>query len=287
MGKKLSYEFVRSGFKDGGYKLLTNDYEKSGKKLEYICNNGHYGTISWDSWRDGHRCSLCFGNRKLSIGYIRNAFANENYTLLTKKYKNAYQKLLYVCPKGHKNSIMWCSWHNGGRCSYCAGVGKLTLNMIKEEFEKGGYILLTKIYTGNSQKLLYRCPNGHEHRISWSNWKRGHRCGVCYNTIYRFGKTSPNWNGGISCEPYCDAWADKEFKNDIKERDNHKCQNPCCSGDFENDIVVHHINYNKKNCHPNNLITLCRSCNSRANVNRDFWKDLYTGLIRSNQHATI
>jgi len=30
------------------------------------------------------------------------------------------------------------------------------------------------------------------------------------------GAGSPHWKGGISCVPYCDAWADKEYKESIK-----------------------------------------------------------------------
>jgi len=44
-------------------------------------------------------------------------------------------------------------------------------------------------------------------------------------------------------------------------------------------ITIHHIDYVKKNCHPDNLITLCRSCNSRANKNRDYWQNLYQGMM--------
>lgn len=32
-----------------------------------------------------------------------------------------------------------------------------------------------------------------------------------------------------------------------------------------------HIDYNKKNCNPKNLITLCRKCHSKTNSNRDYW----------------
>ena len=36
-------------------------------------------------------------------------------------------------------------------------------------------------------------------------------------------------------------------------------------------LDVHHIDYNKENCKENNLITLCKQCNLRANKNRDYW----------------
>jgi len=35
--------------------------------------------------------------------------------------------------------------------------------------------------------------------------------------------------------------------------------------------VIHHIDYNKLNCQSNNLICLCKKCNSKVNFNRDYW----------------
>ena len=85
-----------------------------------------------------------------------------------------------------------------------------------------------------------------------------------------------NWQGGISAEPYCDVWLDKEYKESIRKRDNYKCQNPSCWNNYNHlTLHIHHIDYNKKNCHPFNLISLCNSCNSRANHNRLFWEKLY------------
>lgn len=44
-------------------------------------------------------------------------------------------------------------------------------------------------------------------------------------------------------------------------------------------LVVHHIDYNKKNCKPYNLITLCNSCNSRANNNRKQHEKFYKSIM--------
>lgn len=83
---------------------------------------------------------------------------------------------------------------------------------------------------------------------------------------------------GSPCDrDYCDAWYDKEFKEFILERDNHTCQNPDC-WEYDPGLSIHHIDYVKKHCHPLNLITLCRSCNGRANTNREYWQELYTNI---------
>lgn len=92
------------------------------------------------------------------------------------------------------------------------------------------------------------------------------------------GENHPNWKGGISCEPYCDVWTDKEYKESIKDRDGYKCLNPACFGNIHR-LSVHHIDYNKKNCGPENLIILCTSCNSRANSEREWHESWYKAII--------
>jgi len=92
------------------------------------------------------------------------------------------------------------------------------------------------------------------------------------------GGNHPNWKGGISFEPYCCLWQDTEYKESIKERDGYGCQSSLCRNN-SNRICIHHINYDKKDCRPINLITICFSCNARANYNREFWQEHYEGII--------
>ena len=104
------------------------------------------------------------------------------------------------------------------------------------------------------------------------------------------GEKNPNWKGGIQYAPYPSIWGDPRFKAGIRERDNFTCQNPECQGGDER-LVIHHIDYKKSNCDPTNLITLCNTCNVRANYNRDFWQAGYSEIIRLKyevgQHLTV
>lgn len=88
-----------------------------------------------------------------------------------------------------------------------------------------------------------------------------------------------NWKGGISWGVYCDAWSDKEFKESIRDRDNHHCRR-CGKKEKKNKkLSIHHINYDKKDCRPLNLISLCQGCNSVANYNRGYWQEFYSKLV--------
>ena len=66
-----------------------------------------------------------------------------------------------------------------------------------------------------------------------------------------------------------------EGKAHTKERDNFVCS---YCGRKEN-LVIHHINYNKKDCNHSNLICICNSCNSIANYNREWWESYYNALM--------
>jgi len=94
------------------------------------------------------------------------------------------------------------------------------------------------------------------------------------------GSGNPNWKGGKSFELYCVIWKDKEYKYSIRERDSYTCQNISCRGSSKK-LCIHHIDYDKKNCNPKNLVTLCFSCNARANFQREFWTEHYKKIIRS------
>jgi len=89
------------------------------------------------------------------------------------------------------------------------------------------------------------------------------------------GKKHPNWNGGSSKLPYAYTFTTK-LKQQIKERDDFICL-LCQTGD---DLVIHHIDYNKMNCDQKNLVTLCRSHNSIVNSKRKFWEAKIKKLLR-------
>jgi len=95
------------------------------------------------------------------------------------------------------------------------------------------------------------------------------------------GENSVFWKGGISKLPYPFEF-DRRLKDKIKKRDGHKCQGPSCNG-RKSRLCVHHINYDKQNCDPVNLITLCNYCNAKANFDRDEWEHVFRSSIREMQ----
>ncbi len=94
-------------------------------------------------------------------------------------------------------------------------------------------------------------------------------------SLMKKGKKNHNWQGGISFEPYGLEF-NKDLKEVIRNRDRRKCQ-ICEKTELESGkaLDVHHIDYNKNNNNPNNLISLCRSCHIKTNYNRNEWIEYF------------
>jgi hypothetical protein len=121
--------------------------------------------------------------KKLTIEFVREQFEKEKYTLLTNEYINSKTPLEYICFNNHRRSIIWSSWQQGHRCAECfIDSRRYTIDFVREQFEKDGYVLLTAVYTGCYQELEYICPNNHSGGICFSNWVQGHRCVECGGT---------------------------------------------------------------------------------------------------------
>jgi len=73
------------------------------------------------------------------------------------------------------------------------------------------------------------------------------------------GKNNPAWKGGVADWDYSHDW--KAVANEIRDRDKWTCQ--LCGEQrkrWNGDLHVHHIDEDKLNNHPHNLISLCPSC---------------------------
>lgn len=112
---------------------------------------------------------------------------------------------------------------------------------------------LSKSHIGISRKL----SDNEKQRLS--DLYKGEKC--------RF------WQGGKSFEKYSVDWT-KTLRQSIRERDCYRCS---ICGENQGDVAhsVHHIDYNKINCNPDNLITLCHSCHTKTNFNREHWKEYF------------
>ena len=218
-----------------------------------------------------------------SIDYIKSYLKQYNipYKIISIIYKNSRDKLKWQCDKGHIFFMSWTEFQQGHRCFECFGSKKKTIFEINKSIENCNYKWVSGTYKNTYSKLKIQCDRGHIYKVRYDQFKSGHRCPLCHhedNIIKFSGAGNPNWRGGLSYEPYCEIWT-SELKEYIKFRDGNVCLNPCCKSKNPSNLVVHHIDYDKKNCNQYNLITVCNTCNTEANFNRTWHKNWYTAII--------
>ena len=93
------------------------------------------------------------------------------------------------------------------------------------------------------------------------------------------------WRWWISKERYPIQW-NNWLKWKIRERDWYVC-NICSEKQTIRKHQVHHIDYNKENCNPENLITLCWRCHWKTNYNREGWIIYFNNKLNYECNAII
>ena len=119
--------------------------------------------------------------KPLSYKFVKETFKKRGDVLLSEKYKNNKENLEYICGNcGDICSISFNSYQKGIGCPKCAGNKKLTLEFVKETFEKRGDILLSKDYINTDSKLQYKCGKCDEKcNISFHSYQQGQGCPHC------------------------------------------------------------------------------------------------------------
>jgi hypothetical protein len=133
-----------------------------------------------------------------------------------------------------------------------------------------------KTHSDKTKKNISEKQKGQHHSIR-TEFKKGQLSvnkgkKIFKNSIAKIGEKNPNWRGGISFEPYSIDWKET-LKKSIRERDKYICKVCNLYG-----FIVHHIFYDKKDCNPEHLITLCKKCHAKTNFNRDYWIKYFTIL---------
>ena len=123
--------------------------------------------------------------------------------------------------------------------------------------EKNGFY--GKTHTPEVRKIISESRMGH---IPWNKGKPFPQVA---------GEKNVNWNGGTMFEPYPLGWT-RIFKEQIRQRDRYKCQ-ICNVPEAEclRPLNIHHIDYQKNNLLPDNLISLCAKCHGKTNKKREYW----------------
>jgi hypothetical protein len=138
-----------------------------------------------------------------------------------------------------------------------------------ECFYNSGWTTLTCVQCGKEFKR-YKSLISEQIRVFCSR--------KCFNK-FRAGERNNLWKGGISQILYGPDWTPR-LKRQIRRRDKYTCA--ICKARAKS---VHHVDYDKRNHDPINLITLCRSCHTKTNHHRRFYQIILFPIARKRERA--
>jgi hypothetical protein len=167
---------------------------------------------------------------KYTYQQVQDIFSQRNCILLSKTYTNQLQKLEYITSCGHNNniSVKELLIGQGLKCRNCA-LEIPTYEFMSSYFEsKKCKLCYTKdefnnYYINNKQKLNYIASCGHEHNVSWKNFKslnQGINCPECVNknaskklkNLYSNGNNLSSLNQEFKCINYFKDLVSNHFK---------------------------------------------------------------------------
>lgn len=235
----------------------------------------HLGQVAWNKGKTGVYSEETRGKMSLAkkghVPWIK----GKHHTFESRERMSAALKGRFAWNKGKKTGI--APWKGKKRSDETI---KKLQKKIKELWNNPQYReKLIRIHKASPSPSEWKKG---QHVSSKTEFKKGH--GFSEEALRKMseshrGEKSVLWKGGISFEPYSSDWT-KALKILIRERDNYTCQ-ICGKQQDKIGFDVHHIDYNKKNCNPENLITLCKNCHIKTSQNREKW----TKFFRENSAA--
>lgn len=244
----------KTSFKEGHYPWIKGKHH-SDETREKI-SKSNKGKVMLNVWNKGKPWSEEIKKKisetkkgKPSSRKGIKQWVNNNHPFLGKHHSEETRKKLSISLKGKK------SWMTGRHHS------QQTKDKLSLKF-KG-----KKLSLEHRQKAIKNLANHH----------------------FQAGEKHRYWQGGISFEPYGIAFNEK-LKERVRKRDSYRCQQ-CFRHQDElfaktgrkYSLMIHHIDYNKKNNVESNLISLCNSCHAQTNFDRVDWTKYFQNrLVNQN-----
>ena len=164
---------------------------------------------------------------------------------------------------------------------FAGGIGTMSVGhshpLVVEAIKKQADKLRGKKHTDETKKkmsIAHKGGNIGSFNKNQAPWNKG-------MVGYHAGPNHYNWHNGASFKPYGLEF-NNELKEKIRERDYYRCQQ-CFRHQDElflptgvpYKLSIHHIDYNKQNNVPSNLISLCKTCHGQTHYNRKEWIEYF------------
>lgn len=249
--------------------------EKAKRKVS-LANKGKSKPIRSEEHR--RNLSLALKGNKNSLGRKQTEETKKKISLahIGKKFSEEHKRKLGLVNLGKKLS------EEHKRKISMANTGRKMSEKTKDILRKVGFQKGHKVSQELREKLRKMMKDKPLHPTLIANFKKGRK--LSKETKQKMSETAIRnvesgvhhlWKGGISFEPYSIDWKET-LKRAIRERDHYLCAICKMYGNH-----VHHINYDKKNCNSDNLITLCNSCHGKTHHNRSYWMDYFKRNVKA------
>ena len=120
---KPTLKMIRNIAKKRNYRLLSKEYKNSKIKLKFIhleCGNIYLG--SWDTFKIGVGCGICFGRNSPTLDFRKNFSKDKGFTLLSEDYSNSRSTRISLVHDycGSTFETSWASFYgNNSGCPKC------------------------------------------------------------------------------------------------------------------------------------------------------------------------
>lgn len=170
----------------------------TGKKVWWICDNGHEWESSVKSRNNGNGCTYCCGKKVSKDNCLSTKnpkLANEWHPSKNGKLTprdvipGTQKKVWWICEKGHEWEGAVKNRSIGTGCPYCAGqrvcedncLATLNPKLAREWHPtKNGNITPNDVVLGSGRKFWWRCKKGHDWQAVLANRSfRGAGCPFC------------------------------------------------------------------------------------------------------------
>lgn len=289
---KINYynlEKVKSIFKENDCEVLINKYINNSQEVEYICSCGNKEITTIHNYIHSKlkKCNDCVKiflseSQSFDYSYVSSFFKENGCVLLSKEYKNAFQKLDFICSCGNQSKIDFTGFRVGHRCKVCgnkrtADAKRKSYDEVFNIFKRNGCLLLEAEYENSkSQPLKYVCKCGKTEEKTLYNFMKNPKCKTCTSEYRssltkgkkypeRSGENHPNWRFDLTLEEREKGRFFPEYKEwrlSVYERDSYTCQ--CCGDNKGGNLNAHHLDGYDWNIidrfNVDNGMTLCDIC---------------------------
>lgn len=157
---------------ENGCEFINRIMVKKAVKIQFKCKCGEIVDKSFDNFKKFVMCTKCTYKirslgRKHTIEYLKKEFEKKNCKLLTNEYKNAFQRLDYICSCGNKAKIRYNDLQQGNKCTKCEISRRIVTNLEKYGCENPMQNLKIFNKSNNNAKKwkIYKFNNGKEVKV--------------------------------------------------------------------------------------------------------------------------